>query len=121
MLANPISSVLTVCARLLFSRVSVLFGLFCFRFSSLPLLCFVFLSHSNERMKERNSLCSRVAGREGWLLLILLLRPRKVWLLLVPSLRLRKDMAAEEATAGRVAQLVPGCCWCWPWFSRGHY
>jgi len=37
-------------------------------------------------MKERNSLCSRVAGREGWLLL-------------VPSLRLRKDMAAEEATA----------------------
>jgi len=28
-------------------------------------------------------------------------------------------MVAEEATAGRVAQLVPGCCWCWPWFSRG--
>ena len=28
-------------------------------------------------------------------------------------------MAAEEATAGRVAWLVPGCCWCWPWFSRG--
>ena len=33
-------------------------------------------------------------------------------LLLVPSLWLRKDMAAEEATAGRVAWLVPGCCWC---------
>jgi hypothetical protein len=43
----------------------------------------------------------------------------KVQLLLVPSLWLRKDMAAEEATAGRVAWLVPGCCWCWPWFSRG--
>jgi len=28
-------------------------------------------------------------------------------------------MAAKEATAGRVAWLVPGCCWCWPWFSRG--
>jgi hypothetical protein len=28
-------------------------------------------------------------------------------------------MAAEEATAGRVAQLVSSCCWCWPWFSRG--
>jgi len=28
-------------------------------------------------------------------------------------------MAVEEATTGRVAQLVPGCCWCWPWFSRG--
>jgi len=28
-------------------------------------------------MKERNSLYSRVAGREGWLLLILLLRSRK--------------------------------------------
>ena len=34
----------------------------------------------------------------------------KVWLLLVPSLRLKKEMAAEEATAGRVAQLVSGCC-----------
>jgi hypothetical protein len=33
-----------------------------------------------------------------------------VWLLLVPSLRLKKEMAAEEATAGRVAQLVSGCC-----------
>jgi hypothetical protein len=30
-----------------------------------------------KRMKERNSLCSRVTGREGSLLLILLLRPRK--------------------------------------------
>ncbi|KAG6755885.1 hypothetical protein POTOM_039293 [Populus tomentosa] len=57
-------------------------------------------------MKESNSLCSRVAGREGWLLLILLL-----WL--------RKEMAAEEAPDGRVALLVSGCCWCWPWFSRG--
>jgi len=28
-------------------------------------------------------------------------------------------MAAEEVTAGRVAWLVPGCCWCWPWFSTG--
>ncbi|KAG6779363.1 hypothetical protein POTOM_015742 [Populus tomentosa] len=46
-------------------------------------------------MKESNSLCSRVARREGWLLLILLLR-------------LRKDMAAEEAPNGRVAQLVSG-------------
>jgi len=52
-------------------------SLFCFRFSSLPLLRSVFLSHSNERMKEKNSLCSRVAGREGGLLLILLLRLRQ--------------------------------------------
>jgi len=43
---------------------------------------------------------------------------RKVWLLLVPSLLLRKDMAADEATTGRVAQLVSGCCWCRPRFSR---
>jgi hypothetical protein len=41
-----------------------------------------------------------------------------VWLLLVPSLQLRKGVAAEEATARRMAQLVSGCCWCRPWCSR---
>ncbi|KAL3576868.1 hypothetical protein D5086_022151 [Populus alba] len=28
-------------------------------------------------------------------------------------------MAVEEAIARRVAQLISGCCWCWPWFNRG--
>jgi len=43
---------------------------------SLSSVLFSFLTVT-KRMKERNSLCSRVAGKEGWLLLILLLRPRK--------------------------------------------
>ncbi|KAJ6885642.1 hypothetical protein NC651_026316 [Populus alba x Populus x berolinensis] len=93
-------------------RSSAVLSCICsFRFVLLPFLFspsppFCFSSHSNERMKESNSLCSRVTEREGWLLLILLLR-------------LRKEMVAEEAPDGRVAQLVSGCCWCWPWFSRG--
>ena len=43
---------------------------------------------------------SRVAGREGWLLLILILRLRKGVASTVPSLRLKKDMVADEATVG---------------------
>jgi len=35
----------------------------------------------------------------------------KTWLLLL--------WGSVEATAGRVAKLVSGCYWCWPWFSRG--
>jgi len=112
LLAKSVSSVLTVYACLLLSCVSVLSGWFCFRFSSLPLLRSVFLSHSNEKDEGKKlplfSCCWK--GR---------MASAKVQLLLVPSLWLRKDMAAEEATAGRVAWLVPGCCWCWPWFSRG--
>ena len=45
----------TVCVHLAFSCVFV--SLFCFRFSSLPLLCSVFFFlffHNDERMKERN-------------------------------------------------------------------
>ena len=85
-------------------------SLFCFRFSSLPLLRSVFLSHSNERMKEKNSLCSRVAGREGGLLLILLLRLRQ---------------GAASACSATAAEEGYGCGggYSWasglPWFSTG--
>lgn len=86
-------------------------SLFCFRFSSLPLLRSVFLSHSNERMKEKkNSLCSRVAGREGGLLLIRLLRLRQ---------------GAASAGSATEAEEGYGCGggYSWasglPWFSTG--
>jgi len=85
-------------------------SLFCFRFSSLPLLRSVFLSHSNERMKEKNSLCSRVAGREGGLLLIRLLRLRQ------GAASAGSDTEAEEGYGcGGGYSWASGL----PWFSTG--
>jgi hypothetical protein len=87
---------------------------------SLSSVLFSFLTVMKGWRKETPSVLVLLEGKDGFCWFCYCDRG-KVWLLLVPSLRLRKDMAAEEATARWVAQLVPGCCWCWPWFSRGHY